>query len=112
MKGAARHWLFLRAASLPLAPLFFYFIMQMEYLTTTSRMGFIGWVAQPATTTALVVFILCSFFHGCLGVEDIIEDYIPPEGGKRLAKLANKAFFIILGLACLYAVLTISFGKF
>lgn len=107
-----KHWLLLRASSLPLIPLLFYFLTQVDSLTTTSRMGFIAWMAQPATAAALVVFIFCSFFHACLGLEEIIEDYIPAPAGKRAAKAANKIFFLVLGIACLYAVLAIHLGKF
>ncbi len=112
MNEASKHWSLLRAAALPMIPLFFYFVTQLEYLTTRSRDVFIGWVKQPETTACLLLFILCAFYHGSQGIGEIIEDYVPPGNIKTLSLRLNQAFFFILGGGCFYAVLAISFGKF
>lgn len=112
MKGARSHWLLLRAMSLPLIPLAFYFLTQAEYMTTRSRMEFLAWAGQPVTAAALFVFVVCAFYHAMLGMEEIIIDYIPAKNQKALALLLNKVFFAATGLISLYAVLVIKFGKF
>lgn len=111
MKGCTRHWLLLRFTSLPLIPLFFYFLMQAEHLVTKDRMAFIQWAKQPITTSAIVLFIICAFYHAQLGMEEIIIDYIPAEKQRMVALLLNKAFFSILGIAAVYAALALHFGK-
>jgi len=112
MKTAVKHWSLLRLASLPLIPLAFYFIAQANFLATKSRMVFVSWVKQPETAAAIVVFILCSFFHACLGVDEIIEDYVSSKPVKAAALLANKIFFAVLGALSLYATIAIFTGKF
>ena len=112
MQKDIKHWSVTRLTSLPLVPLFLYFIAQGEYLTTRSRMELISWVKQPLATGALLLFIICAFWHARLGMEEIIIDYIPSKNVQALTLLVNKFFFIILGAACVYAVLAISFGKF
>jgi succinate dehydrogenase / fumarate reductase membrane anchor subunit len=111
MKDCTKHWWMLRLASLPLIPLFFYFLTQKEHLAARNRMEFVNWVKQPLPAGALLVFIACAFYHAQLGMEEIIEDYIPAPGQKKAALLVNKLFFSGLGLASLYAVLAINFGK-
>ena len=54
MKDCTRHWLLLRLTSLPLIPLFFYFLLQAERLTTPDRAAFVTWAKQPLATSAIV----------------------------------------------------------
>ena len=112
MQENIKHWSAARLTAMLLALLFIYFISQIEYLTRKSRMEFIGWVKEPVTTGALLLFIICAFWHACLGVEEIITDYIQSKNLQTLSFWINKLFFFVLGAACFYAVLAISFGKF
>jgi succinate dehydrogenase / fumarate reductase membrane anchor subunit len=111
MKDCTKHWWLLRLASLPLIPLFFYFLTQTEHLAAKDRMEFVTWVKQPFPAAALIAFIVCAFYHARLGMEEIIEDYIPSAGQKAAALLVNKIFFFGLGLAAVYAVVVIRFGN-
>jgi succinate dehydrogenase / fumarate reductase membrane anchor subunit len=111
MQKDVKHWTIARLTSLPLVPLFLYFVSQGEYLTTRSRMEFISWVKEPITTGALLLFIICAFWHACLGMEEVILDYVPSKNLQALTLLINKLFFFALGAACIYAVLAISFRK-
>lgn len=106
-----KHWLWTRLFSLPLIPLAFYFLCHIEHLTARTREDFISWLQQPAAALAMGLFILCSFFHACLGMEDIIEDYISSATLKKLALCVNKLFFLLLGAASLYALVSIYCGR-
>jgi len=112
MQSNTKHWLVTRLTSLPLAVLFFYFITQGEYLNTRVRMEFISWLQKPFVTGAALVFIICAFWHAKLGMEEIIIDYVPSKNTQALTLFVNKLVFLVLGVACLYAVYAISFGKF
>ena len=112
MKACTKHWLALRLSAMAMIPLFFYFYVQIDHLASKNRMDFIGWIKQPVTTVAILIFIACAFSHGRMGIDEIIEDYIPDEKQKSAALLVNKIFFAILGLTSVYAVLTIHFRKF
>jgi succinate dehydrogenase / fumarate reductase membrane anchor subunit len=109
MNGSIKHWKMTRYAALPLIPAFFYFLGQVNFITTTDRAEFMAWAKSPLPSTALLVFIACAFYHGCLGMEEIIEDYITTAKTKTLARLINKAFFIILGVLSLAALFLIRF---
>jgi succinate dehydrogenase / fumarate reductase membrane anchor subunit len=112
MQKDIKHWTITRLTSLPLVPLFLYFIGQSEYIMTKSRPVFITWLKEPLTTVCLILFIICGFWHAKLGMEEIIIDYIPSKGAQMLTLWVNALCFFLLGAASLYAVLAISFGNF
>ncbi len=110
-KDGVEHWSKLRIAAIPMVPLFIYFLTQIDHLTTRNRAAFVEWLQEPVPAIAVILFIVCAFFHGSLGVEEIIIDYVPNEKYKIISLIVNKMFFLGLGFASIYAVLAISFGK-
>ncbi|MGF1650083.1 MAG: succinate dehydrogenase, hydrophobic membrane anchor protein [Hyphomicrobiaceae bacterium] len=67
-------------------------------------------IANPFVALMLLLLVLSGTFHMRLGMQVIIEDYIANDGTKIVFLLLNTFFSILIGLACSYAVLKISFG--
>ncbi len=100
--NAKKHWKALRAASLPLVPLFIYFLFQ-KGLFATDRETFMQAAGSPVTGVFLLVFIACAFYHAALGIEEIIVDYVDaPAKWLRL----NTFIFAALGLVSAFAVIS------
>jgi succinate dehydrogenase / fumarate reductase membrane anchor subunit len=57
-----------------------------------------------------VLLIVASFYHGALGLQVVIEDYVHHEGAKLAALIAVGGLSLLLGLAGVLAVLTVLFG--
>jgi len=110
-KDGIENWSKLRITAILIVPLFIYFLTQLDHLTARNRAAFVEWLQEPIPAIAVILFIVCAFFHGSLGVEEIIIDYVPNEKYKIMSLIANKMFFLGLGFASVYAVLAISFGK-
>ena len=111
MQKNSTHWIVTRVTSVPLALLSIYFLTQAEHLTSRVLMQFISWFQQPFVTAAAALFVVCAFWHAKLGMEEIIIDYVPEKKIQALALLVNKVLFLVLGVACLYAIFAISFKK-
>ena len=69
-----------------------------------------GTLAQPQNAIPLLLLILSGVIHMRLGMQNIIEDYVHSDGYKVAALLLNTFFAALVGFACAYAVLKLSFG--
>lgn len=104
------HWILQRVSAVALIPLALFFLSQLPEITSADYTAFRDWIRQPLTAIALLLFIICSFYHGSLGLQVIIEDYVSNAGRKFALLLLNKLTFLFLGFACLYAVIAINFA--
>jgi succinate dehydrogenase / fumarate reductase membrane anchor subunit len=112
--GSARegvgHWWAQRMTSLALIPLALWFVASLVTLTGADHATARDWIGAPVPAALLVLLIVAAFYHGALGFQVIIEDYIHHEGVKVAALIAVNAVSLLLGLTGVLAVLTILFG--
>ncbi len=112
--GSARegvgHWWAQRMTSLALVPLALWFVAALVTLTGADHATARAWIGSPVPAALLVLLIVAAFYHGALGIQVIIEDYIHHEGVKVAALIAVNAVSLLLGLTGVLAVLTILFG--
>jgi succinate dehydrogenase / fumarate reductase membrane anchor subunit len=113
-KDGTHHWIMMRVTSILLLPLSVYFLFQLRYFLPEPRLytNLIVQLADPVTALALVLFILSGFYHACLGVQTIIEDYVHGEGMKIFLLFLNKIAFFVLGTAGIFAVAYITFALY
>ena len=107
-KGAAlAHWVRLRFSSLLLVPLTVWLVISIVTLSGADYQTFTTWVGSRLNGVQLGLFVLLSCYHGALGVQEIIEDYISCEKTARLAILAEKTAFFGLAVMCIGSIFLI-----
>jgi len=67
-------------------------------------------LANPVVAILLLLFVVTSVVHMRIGMQVIIEDYVHAHGTKVALLMLNTFFSILVGLACVFAVLRLSFG--
>ena len=112
--GSARegvgHWWAQRMTALALVPLALWFVPTLIGLTGADHAAARDWIAAPVPASLLVLLIVVTFYHGALGLQVVIEDYVHHEGAKLAALIAVNGLSLLFGLTGVLAVLTVLFG--
>ncbi|WP_072280827.1 succinate dehydrogenase, hydrophobic membrane anchor protein [Rappaport israeli] len=90
------HFIYQRASALTLIPLALYFLYALFRLATAHHLGEVhSFFANPFNSALALAFVLAGFYHGALGAQVVIEDYVHCEKTKWLSIIAiNNACFI------------------
>ena len=103
---ASWHMRVTSVALLPLSIGFVWLILSLvhkDYAAARTELG------QPLPAILMLLFILTGVYHMKLGMQVIIDDYVHDSHIKDWSLMANLFFSVGLGLACVYAVLKLSF---
>lgn len=108
-KTGTEHWWLQRVTAIANIPLVIFLIVFILCHLGADRAALVTSVKHPLIAVALIASFLSILWHMRLGMQVVIEDYV--HGGWRIACLLGNAFFTIaLGIAALYAILSMSFG--
>lgn len=66
-------------------------------------------LSSPLVALPLLLLVISGIIHMRLGMQTIIEDYVPAEGKKVVLLMLNTFFAILIGAASIFAVLKLSF---
>lgn len=110
-RGAAKHgageWVTTRIESAALVPLTVWFVISVIHLSGATQADVILWMSSPYRLVLMLVLIAITFHHLQLGLQNVIEDYIHNDGTKWAVGFLNKAFCVLLGVACIISALKI-----
>jgi succinate dehydrogenase / fumarate reductase, membrane anchor subunit len=104
-RSGSKHWWAQRLTSVALVPLTLWFIWSVLRLTNASQADVADWLSSPVRMALMLALIFATFHHLQLGLQVVIEDYVPQEGIKFAAVLAVKALCILLALICAISAL-------
>jgi succinate dehydrogenase / fumarate reductase membrane anchor subunit len=107
-KGA-NHWRAQRLGALALIPLSVWFLAGMLCLPDYSFETLQPWVATPWRSLLLALLVACIAWHSKLGVQVVIEDYVPGKGAQAVSLVVSAIAHGLLGAAGVLAVLLIAF---
>lgn len=108
-KDGTAHWWGQRLSALALVPLSVWFVASVIAMAGADYTAMVAWVSNPLVAGLLILLIVATFYHGTLGLQVVVEDYVHHEGAKFATIIALKGLAIVLGLAGVLSVLTILF---
>ena len=108
-RSGTRHNAHMRLTSMALIPLTIAFVLMILSLSTRDYNSVRTYLGHPLPAVLMLLFIGAGIYHMQLGMRTIIEDYVHGHHAKDAALMANLFFCIAAALACVYAVLRISF---
>ena len=109
-KEGVQHWWAQRVSALALVPLSLWFVAAIVELAGADRTAFVNWVGNPLRAGFLVLLLLATFYHGALGLQVVIEDYIENEAQRLALIVVMRAAAFLLAVLGIVAVLQLSLG--
>jgi succinate dehydrogenase / fumarate reductase, membrane anchor subunit len=75
-KEGVGHWWYQRLTAIALAPLSIFFVWLVLHLLNADYSEIRATIGQPVIAVLLMSFMLSLYYHGALGLQTIIEDYV------------------------------------
>lgn len=108
-KEGVHHWWAQRVTAVALVPLSIWLVASIVQLSGAGYAGFVAWFANPIHATVMILLLAATFHHAQLGVQVVVEDYVPGHGPRIVINMLVK--FLCYGLAALgiVSILVVAF---
>jgi succinate dehydrogenase / fumarate reductase, membrane anchor subunit len=112
--GSARegvaHWWAQRLSAVLLIPLSIWFLCSVATFVGAGYPDARVFLAQPLNAFLLMAFVLTLLYHGMLGVQVVIEDYIHTRALELGLQIIVKLTVFLCALGTVYALIRITLG--
>jgi succinate dehydrogenase / fumarate reductase membrane anchor subunit len=109
-KDGVGHWWAQRLTAIALIPLVVWFAISLVMLSGADYTVVRAWIGAPLVMMLLVLTISVGLYHGQLGMQVVIEDYVGSDGWKLALIVIVKFIAVLFGLGAIVAILRIGFG--
>ena len=107
--SAVPHWKWQRFSAIVTLPLMVYCVYLLGGLATLDYEAVRQFVATPTTSLPLAVLIGAGIYHAALGVQVIVEDYVPLASGRNGLIIVVRVALGGIALVSLIALARITF---
>jgi len=109
-KGGVHEFIAHRVSAIVLALLLPFFLYGLIKALHGGYAGLIGWASSPLGAFVLLGFITAGIYHGRLGINEVISDYVSGDGLRSLFMLLNTLASFVFWLIGVLAILKIWLG--
>ena len=102
------HWWMQRVTAIALIPLTVWFVFSLLGSSLQSYEAMRGWIGQPWVSVLSLLLVLTLAWHSKLGVQVVIEDYVPSKGTKTTLLLLSTFIHVIAAAAGVFAILRLA----
>ena len=110
-RAGTHHWWMQRLTAIALVPLSIWFVASLISVVSADHATVIAWLHSPLVAILCCALIVATFYHGQLGVQVVLEDYVHSEWLKLTSIVLMNLLSLLLAATCLFAVLRIAFGS-
>lgn len=109
-KDGTGHWWSQRVTAVALVPLTLWFVISLLGLPGLDYDTVHDWVSLPLHGFLASITVAVLAYHSYLGTNVIIEDYVVSNGTKIASLLLLRFAYVLVGGACIFAILRMAFG--
>jgi succinate dehydrogenase / fumarate reductase membrane anchor subunit len=106
--NGARYWRLQRITAVLLIPFCIWFLAEVVFYTQSDYQAVLRWAAQPWIGAALALFVGLIFYHGALGLQVVIEDYVPNSLWQNILIMKIKIFSLIMAVLSWFFIIRIA----
>jgi succinate dehydrogenase / fumarate reductase membrane anchor subunit len=110
-RAGTHHWWMQRLTAVALVPLSIWFVASLISVVSADHATVIAWLHSPLVAILCCALIVATFYHGQLGLQVVLEDYVHSEWLKLTSIVLMNLLSLLLAATCLFAVLRIAFGS-
>ncbi len=107
-KAGTGHFWMQRITAIALIPLSFWMVSYTQQLLSASHDQVIAWLSGPIDAVLATTWVIAAFYHAALGLQVVVEDYIPTEWLKMTIIWAIKLTFFFFAVAAIITIFRIS----
>jgi succinate dehydrogenase / fumarate reductase membrane anchor subunit len=100
------HWWLQRLTAIGLVPLGLWLLYAIMQVYTLDYAATVQWMAHPLHATLMLATVWIGLYHGLLGVQIIIEDYVHGHLIRLVMIFTLRLIIFILAIAALVAIFT------
>lgn len=108
-KQGVEHWWVQRVTAVVLVPMALWTVFSVTSLVGAAYSEVQAWLGSPVNVVLLLIFLIAMFHHLHLGLQVVIEDYVPQEGVKLASLIAMRFAVLFLAVLSIVSVLRIAF---
>lgn len=109
-QSGVRHWWLQRITAVALVPLSLWFLWLCASLVHADYAMVRAAIGQPVHAVLLVALVVSLFWHGALGLQVVIEDYIHTRWQEVALQIAVRFGAFLAAVACIFAIARIALG--
>ena len=108
-KEGAGHWWSQRVSSVGLLLLAPWFLISLLVLGDLAYVHLVSWMAKPLNAVLLCLLVVTLAYHAQLGLQVVVEDYVPSKGTRMMIMLLINFGLLMVGVLGVFSVLRIAF---
>ena len=109
-RSGSDHYWSQRITAVVLVPLSLWLVSSLITLSSGDVDSLRLWLAHPAHAAALLLTLYAGFWHGQLGMQVVIEDYIHTELTKHLVLIFTRGVAAFLAISATVSTLKLALG--
>ncbi|WP_020396707.1 succinate dehydrogenase, hydrophobic membrane anchor protein [Thiolinea disciformis] len=110
-KDGTGHWSMQRLTAVALIPLSLWIAFTVAHMAGQDYEAVLAYFRAPFHISMFVLFVFAAFYHGALGLQVVIEDYVHNEGVKIGVMIVMKLGMALLGTISVVSILRAAFGS-
>jgi succinate dehydrogenase / fumarate reductase membrane anchor subunit len=105
--SGTQHFWRQRVTAIALVPLSIWFGFSALGLIGAKEVAVLTYFQHPWNAGLMGLFVVIMLVHMMIGIQSVIDDYVHQPGLKLMWLLLNRAFAVLVGVACLISLLRI-----